>query len=72
MSNEIFEQAIESLEIKLAYHEDTLEMVNQTVISQQKKINALEDLVNKLADKIKSMPSPDASINDTVELPPHY
>ena len=72
MSNELLEQAIESLEIKLAYQEDTLEMLNQTVISQQKKINALEELANKLADKIKSMPSPDAGINDATELPPHY
>ena len=72
ISPELLEHAIESLEIKLAYQEDTIEMLNQTVISQQKKLNAMEDLVNKLAEKIKSMPSADAGINNEVELPPHY
>ena len=39
------EQALESLEIKLAYQEDTIEMLNQTVIKQQDKITLLEHLL---------------------------
>lgn len=36
-STEVIEHAIESLQVKLAYQEDTIEMLNQTVIQQQKK-----------------------------------
>jgi SlyX protein len=72
VNDEFIEQAIESLQVKLAYQEDTIEMLNQTVISQQKKISAMEDMLSKMADKIKAMPASDAQINDGVELPPHY
>ncbi|MFT5283066.1 MAG: SlyX protein [Yoonia sp.] len=72
MTNESIEQALESLEVKLAYQEDTIEMLNQTVIQQQDKINSVVQLLGKLDEKIKSMPASDSPINDQEELPPHY
>lgn len=67
-----FEAALESLEIKLAFQEDTVEKLNQIVIEQQDKINILEHLLGKMADKINSLPSSGQETNDEVELPPHY
>lgn len=32
----------------------------------------MEDILSKMADKIKAMPESDGHINDQVELPPHY
>ncbi|MFT4655212.1 MAG: putative coiled-coil protein SlyX, partial [Patiriisocius sp.] len=51
MTNESIEQALESLEVKLAYQEDTIEMLNQTVIQQQDKINSVVQLLGKLDEK---------------------
>jgi SlyX protein len=72
MAVNTIEQALESLEIKLAYQEDTIEMLNQTVIQQQDKINNLQHLLGKMAEKINSMPSSESPASDEIELPPHY
>ena len=72
MTNESIEQALESLEVKLAYQEDTIEMLNQTVIQQQDKINSVVQLLGKLDEKINSMPASDSPINDQEELPPQH
>lgn len=72
INNASIEQALESLQVKLAYQEDTIEMLNQTVIQQQDKINMIERLMGKMAEKLKSMPTSESTINDQVELPPHY
>jgi SlyX protein len=71
-NSESIELALESLEIKLAYQEDTIEMLNQTIIQHQAKINSMEHLLAKIAEKLKSMPTTESTINDQVELPPHY
>lgn len=63
---------IESLEVKLAYQEDTIEMLNQTVIQQQNRLKNIEQLLEKITEKLKSMPASESQINDQVELPPHY
>ena len=66
------EEALESLEIKLAYQEDTIEMLNQTVIQQQDKIDMLERILSKMADKINSISSSELPTSNEPELPPHY
>jgi len=72
MAENAIDKMLESLEIKLAYQEDTIEMLNQSVIKQQHKISAMEHLLGKMADKINSIPSSDLPTNDEIELPPHY
>ena len=64
--------AIESLEIKLAYQEDTIESLNQTVIQQQEQIDILQHQLKVVLNKINSLSEPDLPTNDQIELPPHY
>lgn len=64
--------AIESLEIKTAYQEDTIESLNQTVIHQQEQIDMLQHQLKAVLNKINSLAEPDLPTNDQIELPPHY
>lgn len=66
------QQEIEVLQVKLAYQEDTIEQLNQIVTSQQKQLRELEKLSDRIVDKLKGLQSQESSINDGVELPPHY
>jgi SlyX protein len=72
MNKESMEQALESLQIKLAYQEDTIEVLSETMIRQQEKMNKMEHLMNKMLEKLKSVSTEHSPINDKVELPPHY
>ncbi|MGB3724431.1 MAG: SlyX family protein [Glaciecola sp.] len=64
--------SLEGLEIKVAYQEDTIDMLNQTVIKQQNQIDALQRTLDAVIDKLKSSQEPESQINDQIELPPHY
>lgn len=63
---------IEILEVKLAYQEDTIESLNQTVIEQQNKINQLQKQMELVIEKLKSEPRSGEGVSTDVELPPHY
>lgn len=66
------QQDIESLQIKLAYQEDTIEHLNQVVTAQQGQLQRLEKLTQITSEKLKSLQSEQSNINDGTELPPHY
>ncbi len=63
---------IETLQVKLAYQEDTIEQLNAIVTEQQGQIQQLEKLTRSMLEKLKSLQSQENTINDGVELPPHY
>lgn len=63
---------LESLEVKLAYQEDTIESLNQTVIAQQDQIDRLEQKMRVMLDKLKSIEEPEMPSAGQIELPPHY
>lgn len=69
---EDLEHTLESLEIKLAYQEDTIESLNQTVIDQQKTIDLMTFKLEKIIEKVNSIPHSSSDSSDKVELPPHY
>ena len=73
-SNEIeyVQVKMESLEIKLAYQEDTIESLNQTVIAQQVTIKHLEKTISLVIEKMKSASESETSDPEQTELPPHY
>ncbi len=66
------EKLVESLQVKVAYQDDTIETLNQTIIRQQKSIQDINYNLEKLVEKIKAMPESDSPGSNDIELPPHY
>ena len=72
MTNEIktLAERIDTLETRLAYQDDTIETLNQTITAQWKQIDALTrqlaELKDRLQDAESNAPGP---VN---ERPPHY
>lgn len=64
------EGRITELEVKLAFAEDMLDTLNNTVFRQQEQIKRLLREVRELRDQLQSMPTEPRSLFD--ELPPHY
>ena len=64
------ETRITELEVKLAFAEDMLDTLNNTVFRQQEQIERLLREVRELREQLRSMPTEPRSLFD--ELPPHY
>ena len=64
-------ERIDALEARIAYQEDTIETLNQTVTAQWQQIDALRRLVAELGDRLRDAESNsrDRIVN---EPPPHY
>ncbi|MFW5444591.1 MAG: SlyX family protein [Methylococcaceae bacterium] len=65
------EERIVELEIKMAYQEDLVQTLNSIVIDQQEQIGRLEKTCKLLNERINNTSEP-GSINQGVEIPPHY
>ena len=66
------ENRITELEIRLTHLEDTIEVLNKTIIRQHSDIDLLQLQVSILEKKIKaSQPSPIAHESEETP-PPHY
>lgn len=61
-----------ALESKLTSQEDLVDVLNQTVYRQQKKIDELEQLCIALAKRLSNVQSQDAGDMPANERPPHY
>lgn len=72
MTNDIkmLAERIDSLEMRLAYQDDTIETLNQTITAQWKQIDVLTRKVAELGDRLQeaetNAPGP------SNERPPHY
>jgi SlyX protein len=65
------EARITELEVKLAFAEDLLETLNQTVFRQQEQIDRLQHEVRALRQQmLQAQPTEERSLRD--EIPPHY
>jgi SlyX protein len=65
------ETRITELEVKLAFAEDLLETLNQTVFRQQEQIDRLQLEVRSLRQQmLQTQPAEQRSLRD--EIPPHY
>ncbi|MCJ7556363.1 MAG: SlyX family protein [Gammaproteobacteria bacterium] len=60
------------LETKLAYQEDLLETLNGLVITQQARIETLENLCRGLADRVRQFKDTGQTADEQYEVPPHY
>ncbi|OYW38989.1 MAG: SlyX protein [Hydrogenophilales bacterium 12-61-10] len=59
------------VEIKLAFAEDLIDALNQTVISQQAQLDSMQQQLRLLHRRIKDV-TPDETRNLRDEIPPHY
>lgn len=66
----ILGERIDTLEIRIAYQDDTIETLNQTITAQWKQIDALMRKIAELGEQLQ-----DAEANapgPANERPPHY
>ena len=61
---------IDALEARIAYQDDTIETLNQTITEQWKQIDALTRQVAALNDRLQEAEA--RSPGPTNERPPHY
>ncbi len=64
---------IDDLQARAAYHEDTLQQLNDVVSRQDEEIRELHKLIQILHGRIRNLPESDGekhSLRD--EIPPHY
>ncbi|TXH77087.1 MAG: SlyX family protein [Thiobacillus sp.] len=59
------------IETKLAFAEDLLDTLNQTVVRQQDQIDSLQQQLRLLNDRLKDA-RPDESRTLRDDIPPHY
>ena len=65
------ESRLTELETKLAFAEDLIDALNQTVIRQQQQMDSLQDQLRMLHQQMRDRPS-DETTNMRDEVPPHY
>lgn len=66
------DQKLTDLECKLAFQDDTLDILNNTVIAQQKQIDDLLQTLQKLQAQVISLREQQGSNSIDHEPPPHY
>ena len=66
------EQRTIELEIRLTHLEDTIEVLNQTIIKQSDEISSLQLQVSHLEKKIKASQSSPVAHESEETPPPHY
>ena len=66
------ESRIEQLEMKVAFQDDNIEILNNEIYDQQRKLQLLTEQVAHLVTKLKEE-EPDSGGIDQVDMrPPHY
>jgi len=66
------EARIEQLEMKVAFHEDNIDTLNNELFDQQRKIQLLSEQVTLLVKKLKEA-EPNQLASEKEEVPPpHY
>lgn len=67
------ETRLTNVEVKLAFQDDLLEALNQTVATQQRQIDLLQDELRLIYQQLKSLqPSLLAETAEDEPPPPHY
>lgn len=66
------DQRCTELEIKLAYQEDMVKALNDTVCSQQESIDRLEKTCRYLVQRLQEVTQGPLSEASDQERPPHY
>lgn len=72
MSESTLENRVTELEIRLTHYEDTLEQLNQTIITQRNEIDALQFQLEHLNKKLKTAQGSILADEKDETPPPHY
>jgi SlyX protein len=63
---------LEALEIRVAYQDQVIEDLNQTIIDQWKKLDALRRQLNEVLDRVQEVEDNSGSPRAPEPPPPHY
>jgi SlyX protein len=66
------ENRVTELEIRLTHLEETIEVLNKTIIKQHDEIDLLQLQVSQLEKKIKASQSSPVALESEETPPPHY
>jgi len=66
------DERITEVEIRLTHIEDTLDVLNQTIIDQQKLIDQLQVQISILEKKLKAAATSNIAHESEETPPPHY
>ena len=72
MTTQTSEDRLIELEIRLTHFEDTLEVLNQTVIEQHQLIDQLQLQISVLEKKLKAVAASNIALESEETPPPHY
>ena len=72
MTNEAdrLSERIDALEVRLAYQDDTIEALNETIMAQWRQIDVLTQQFKGLSDRLQELA--EAAPGPANEKPPHY
>lgn len=71
MADDTVPARITALEERIAYQDDTIEALNQTITKQWAQIDKLTRLVETLTERLRDIEAKTAQ-GPTTERPPHY
>ena len=66
----ILSERVDALEMRIAYQDDTIETLNQTITAQWKQIDALTRQIAQLNERLQEAET--NSPGPANERPPHY
>jgi len=61
-----------AIETKVAYHEDLVQSLNETIVAQARRLGELESRYQSLLDRLASIAGGSEPIAPADEVPPHY
>ena len=66
------DERLETLEIKVAYQEQTIAQLNDVIVEQQRRLDELEARYQALRGQLDSKAESGGTSPDVAERPPHY
>lgn len=72
MTDDTLAARIERLEIRIAYQDETIETLNQTITGQWREIDRLTRLLARFEDRLREAESRPAGPPQAEPPPPHY
>ncbi len=70
---QILSNRLDELESKFSYQENTIDILNETILKQQLEIDRLKQYIQKIVMRLQANERTDSpTTSEIVELPPHY